>query len=620
MPLEAQLKSQFQSLSNLIRRDSIDLTTQSGSGHPTTCLSAADLMTWLFFRELRLDAQNLDHPHADKYIFSKGHAAPLLYALMYRLGYLEEAELKTFRQIGSRLEGHPTLRLPGVVAATGSLGQGLSIGVGMAEVYKREKRDQKVYVLLGDGEINEGQVWEAAMLAGSLKVDNLVAIVDRNKIQQSNFCEGIVDAEPLHDKFTAFGWEVARINGHDHDAIAEVFARIRTHSGKPFAIIADTEKGFPVSFLSGKLKRHGVALKADEKVQAYAELPVGDDLDITAFTASKQTFAPVEKASVNIQHSLTGSEFDASKQHAARAAYGDALKTLGGQSELVWVVDGDVSNSTFSDRFAGAYPERHIECGIAEQNMISVGVGVAATGKVALANSFARFFERAFDQIEMGAYSKANLKVVGSHIGISIGEDGASQMAMADCGFMRAIPGAVVLCPSDYVSTFYLTQEILNHPGFCYMRTFRGNRPVLYPIDESFPLGGCKVLKASDSDKAVVVASGYVLHEALDAAKTLSEQGINLRVVDAYSLKPFPSEEIRRICEEVGGPAVFTLEDHYATGGLGDAVLEALNGSGIKVEKLAVTEFPESGKPEDLLAKYGIDAAALVKRVSEVLG
>jgi transketolase len=619
MPLEAQLKTQFQALSNLIRRDSIDLTTMSGSGHPTTCMSAADIMTWLFFRELRLDAQDLDHPLADKYIFSKGHAAPLLYALMYRLGYLEEAEMKTFRKIGSRLEGHPTLRLPGVVAATGSLGQGLSIGVGMAEVYKREGRDQKVYVLLGDGEINEGQVWEAAMLAGSLKVDNLVAIVDRNRIQQSNFCEAIVDSEPLHDKFTAFGWEVARINGHDHDAIAEVFARVRNHTGKPFAIIADTEKGFPVSFLSGKLKRHGVALKADEKLQAYAELPVAEDLDIAAFTASKQAFPAAPKSQINVQYQLNGSEFDPSKEQSARSAYGDALKILGGESQQVWVVDGDVSNSTYSERFTQAYPERHIECGIAEQNMISVGVGVAATGKVALANSFARFFERAFDQIEMGAYSQANLKVVGSHIGISIGEDGASQMAMADCGFMRAIPGAVVLCPSDYVSAFGLTREILNHPGFCYLRTFRGNRPVLYPIDESFPLGGCKVLKASDNDKAVVVATGYVVHEALKAAEELAAKGLNLRVIDAYSLKPFPAQEILRICQEVGGPAVFTLEDHYATGGVGDAVLEALNGSGIKVEKLAVTEFPESGTPEALLAKYGIDAAALVQRVQEVL-
>lgn len=620
MPLEAALKSQFQSLANLIRRDSIDLTTAAGSGHPTTCLSAADIMTWLFFREIRLDAQDLNHPLADKYIFSKGHAAPLLYALMYRLGYLEAEELQTFRKIGSRLEGHPTLRLPGVVAATGSLGQGLSIGVGMAEVYRREGRDQKVYVLLGDGEINEGQVWEAAMLAGSLQLDQLVAIVDRNKIQQSNFCARIVQAEPLHEKFSAFGWEVARINGHDLDAIADVFARIRNHRGKPFAIIADTEKGFPVSFLSGQLKRHGVALKADERAQALKELPVGEDLDIASFITSKQSFPAQEKQRIQLNYLMTGSEFDPTKQYATRAAYGDALRLLGGQSNQIWVIDGDVSNSTYSERFAQAYPDRHLECGIAEQNMISVSVGVAATGKVALANSFARFFERAFDQIEMGAYSQANFKVVGSHIGISIGEDGASQMAMADCGFMRAIPQAVVLCPADYVSTFYLTQAILNHEGFCYMRTFRGNRPVLYPIDEQFPIGGCKVLKASDQDQAVVIATGYVVHEALSAAETLAEKGLNLRVIDAYSLKPFPAEEIRRICAEVDGPAVFTLEDHYITGGLGDAVLDALNGSGIRVEKLAVEAFPESGKPEDLLAKYGIDAAALIRRVEEVLG
>ncbi|MGV3524517.1 MAG: transketolase [Candidatus Sericytochromatia bacterium] len=620
MALDASLKHQLDALANLIRRDSIDLTTNAGSGHPTTCMSAADIMSWVFFREIRLDAQNLDHPAADKYIFSKGHAAPLLYALMYRLGYLEEAELKTFRQIGSRLEGHPTLRLPGVVAATGSLGQGLSIGVGMAETYRRQGSDQKVYVLLGDGEINEGQVWEAAMLAGSLALPNLIAIVDRNKIQQSNFNDEIVKAEPLDEKFSAFGWNVARINGHDMDAIAAAFEQARTSSDKPFAIIADTEKGYGVSFLSGQLNRHGVALKPEEREKAFAELPVADDLDIPSLTVSKQDFGPAETlAPVKIDYHFDGSEVDTSKQHAARAAYGDALEKLGKLSDKVWVVDGDVSNSTYSNRFAKACPDRHVECGIAEQNMISVAVGIAATGKVVLANSFARFFERAFDQIEMGAYSQANFKVVGSHIGVSIGEDGASQMAMADCGFMRAIPDAVVLCPADYVSTFKLTHAILEHKGFCYMRTFRGNQPVLYGADESFPIGGYKVLRQSDADQAVVIATGYVVHEALKAADQLASQGVQLRVIDAYSLKPFPTEALRAEITGLNVKHVFTLEDHYAVGGVGDAVLETLNGTAITVHKVAVTAFPESGSPEALLAKYGVDAAALQTRITQVL-
>jgi transketolase len=620
MPLEAHLKSQFQSLSNLIRRDSIDLTTRSGSGHPTTCMSAADLTTWLFFRELRLDEKDLDHPDADKYIFSKGHAAPLLYALMHRLGYIDAAEMETFRQLGSRLEGHPTLRLPGVVAATGSLGQGLSIAAGIATVWQREQRDQKVYVLLGDGEINEGQVWEAAMFAGSMKLDNVVAIVDRNKIQQSNFCDAIVDAEPLDEKFRAFGWNVLRINGHDLDAVAEAFTAARSNRDKPFAIIADTEKGFPVSFLSGKLKRHGVALKPEERDLAYAELPVGDELDIAAFTTSKRVFAPAKAESHTINYQMTGSEFDASKTYGAREAYGDALKILGTSAPHVWVVDGDVGNSTFSDRFALACPERHIEAGIAEQNLISLGVGVGRIGKVAVTNSFARFFERAFDQIEMGAYSQSNFKVVGSHIGISIGEDGASQMAMADCGFMRAIPDAVVICPSDYVSAFKLTQEILNHPGFCYMRNFRGKRPVLYGINDSFPLGDYKELRSSAHDTAVVLATGYVVQEALDAADALAKDGIHLRVIDAYSLKPFPAEKLADLVTELDAKHVFTLEDHYEVGGLGDAALDALNGSGAKVHKVAVKAFPESGSPEALLAHYGIDAAALTAKVRSVLG
>jgi len=621
MALETQVKAQLEALANLIRRDSIDLTTQSGSGHPTTCMSAADIMSWVFFRELRLDAQDLNHPLADKYIFSKGHAAPLLYALMYRLGYLEAAELKTFREIGSRLEGHPTLRLPGVVAATGSLGQGLSVGVGMAEVYRREGRDQKVYVLMGDGEINEGQVWEAAMLAGSRQLDNLIAIVDRNKIQQSNFCEQIVDSEPLHEKFQAFGWETVRINGHDFEAIATAFAQARAQRGKPFMIIADTEKGYGVSFLSGQLKCHGVALKPEDKAKAYAELPVAEDLDIQALIQSKHSFpaAPV-LAPVKLEYTLSAEDFDASKTYAARAAYGDALKKLGGLSERIWVLDGDTSNSTYSDRFAGAYPERHLECGIAEQNLVSVGVGIAATGKVAVSNSFARFFERAYDQIEMGAYSQANFKVVGSHVGVSIGEDGASQMAMADCGFMRALPGAVVLSPSDYVSAFKLTQALLEHEGFCYMRTFRGAAPVLYSADESFALGDYKVLRQHADDRAVVMATGYVLHEALKAVDQLASEGLHLRVIDAYCLQPFDGDKLRQECLSLGVKHVFTLEDHYAVGGLGDVALEALNGTGVRVEKLAVTAYPESGSPEALMAKYGVDAQALQQRVRQVLG
>lgn len=619
MPLEPQLKSQLQSLANLIRRDSIDLTTAAGSGHPTTCMSAADIMSWVFFRELRLDEKDLDHPDADKYIFSKGHAAPLLYALMYRLGYLEAEELKTFRKIGSRLEGHPTLRLPGVVAATGSLGQGLSIGVGMAEVAHRAGKDQKIYVLLGDGEIDEGQVWEAAMLAGSLQVSNLIGILDRNKIQQSNFCDAIVKSEDLDAKFQAFGWNTARINGHDFDAIAEAFEKAHANQGKPFMIIADTDKGHGVSFLSGQLKKHGVALKPDEKEKAYAELPVAEDLDVAALIQSKRDFGPATKpAAVKLQASLPA-DFDGTKPNSARQAYGDALKVLGGQSERIWVVDGDVSNSTFSDKFAQAHPERHIECGIAEQNMISVGVGVSAAGNIAVTNSFARFFERAFDQIEMGAYSQANLKVVGSHIGISIGEDGASQMAMADCGFMRALPDAVVLCPGDYVSAYKLTAAMLEHQGFVYMRNFRGNAPVLYGPDEEFPLGDYKVVRSSDKDQAIVLATGITVSEAVKAADELAAEGIAVRVIDAYSIKPFPSARLFQECQGLGVKHVFTLEDHYATGGIGDAALDALNGSGVRVEKLAVNHYPESGSTAALMAKYGIDAAALKARVQSIL-
>lgn len=617
MALDPQLKSQFESLANLIRRDSITLTTASGSGHPTTCMSAADIMSWLFFREIKLDQNNLDHPDADKYIFSKGHAAPLLWALLYRLGYIEESELSTFRQVDSRLEGHPTARMPGIVAATGSLGQGLSVAVGMAEVYKREQRDQKIYVLFGDGEINEGQIWEAAMLAADRNLDNIVGIVDVNKIQQSNYNKEVLDMEPLTDKFASFGWNVVRINGNDLEDVAEAFEKAKANSGKPFMILADTQKGYGVSFLSGKLGKHGKALTAEEKEKAFAELPVAEGFNAADCIQSKHDLGAFEAPAVVKLDASVPADLDRSKKLAPRAAYGDALKALGAQSDRVWVLDGDVSNSTYSNHFAGAYPERHLECGIAEQNMVSAAVGVAAAGKVAVSNSFARFFERAYDQIEMGAYSEANFKVVGSHIGSSIGEDGASQMAMADCGFMRAIPGAVVLCPADYVSAYKLTGTLLETEGFVYMRNLREAVSVLYDNDETFELNDYKVPHQHPESQAVLLATGITVHESIQAAKTLAEDGIFVDVVDAYSLKPFPLEKFAQACE--GKKAVFGVEDHYAIGGVGDIALEALNGSGVKVHKIAVEQFPESGKSADLLAKYGIDAAGIVKRVKAVL-
>lgn len=613
MALDPQLKAQFESLANLIRRDTIDLTTAAGSGHPTTCMSAADIMAWLFFREIKLDANNLDHPAADKYIFSKGHAAPLLWALLYRLGYIEEAELSTFRQVNSRLEGHPTARMPGIVAATGSLGQGLSVAVGMADVYKRQNSSQKVYVLFGDGEINEGQIWEAAMLAADRQLDNIVGIVDVNKIQQSNYNQEVLDMEPLTDKFASFGWNVVRINGNNLEDVADAFEQAKANQGKPFMILADTQKGYGVSFLSGKLGKHGKALTAEEKEKAYAELAVADSFNAADCIASKHDLGSFDApAAVSLDATLPA-DFDRSKKFAPRAAYGDALKAMGAQSERIWVLDGDVSNSTLSNHFAKAYPERHIECGIAEQNMVSAAVGVAAAGKVAVSNSFARFFERAYDQIEMGAYSEANFKVVGSHIGSSIGEDGASQMAMADCGFMRAIPGAVVLCPSDYVSTYKLTGTLLETEGFVYMRNLREAVSVLYANDESFPLNDFKVPHHTADAQAVLLATGITVHESLKAAAELAEAGILVDVVDAYCLQPFPLAKFAQACE--GKKAVFAVEDHYAIGGVGDIALEALNGTGVKVHKIAVEQFPESGKSADLLAKYGIDAAGIVKRV-----
>ena len=616
MALESSLKSQFESLANLLRRDSIDLTTAAGNGHPTTCMSAADIMAWLFFRELKLDKNQMGHPAADQYIFSKGHAAPLLWALLYRLGYIPKDELDTFRQVDSRLEGHPTVRMPGVPAATGSLGQGLSVALGMADVYKRTGSEQKVYVLFGDGEINEGQIWEAAMLAADRQLDNIVGIVDINKIQQTDFNEEILDMEPLKEKFESFGWNVVRIDGHDLEAIAYAFDKARDNSGKPFMILADTYKGYGVSFLQNKLDKHGKALNEEDRKKAYEELPVSDDFDVAACIQSLHDLGEAktpEAISVNLE---IPTDFDRSKKYAPRAAYGDALKSMGAQSDRIWVLDGDMRGSTYSKHFASAYPERHLECGIAEQNMISAAAGMAAAGKIAICNSFARFFERAYDQIEMAAYSEANFKVVGSHIGTSIGEDGVSQMAMADCGFMRAIPNSIVTCPSDYVSAYKLTGALLESDQYVYMRNLRESVPVIYDNDETFPLNDYKVPHKGNDAKAVIMATSITVHEALKAAETLKGEGIEVDVIDAYSLKPFPAEKFADAC---AGKVVFTVEDHYAIGGVGDIAIEALNGHAVKVHKIAVEQFPESGKPADLMAKYGIDAAGIVKRVKAEL-
>lgn len=615
MSLSVEQKQTFQQLCNQIRRDCIELTTQSGSGHPSTCLSAVELMAWLFLREIRLDNEDLSHPKSDKYIFSKGHAAPLLYSLMLHLGYLEREEFKTFREINSRLEGHPTIKLPGVVCATGSLGQGLSVAAGMAAVYLREKSDQKVYVLMGDGEVNEGQVWEAAMSSGSQKLDNLVAIVDRNKIQQSGSCDDILDMEPLHDKFSACGWAVERINGNNVDEVSNAFAKAKENKGKPFVIIADTEKGYGVSFMSGKPGWHGKPLNEEQKSDAFKELPISENLDVSGLIQSKQSFGSYENNRKALECSLSENDFDAQKQYATREAFGEAFKLLG-KDPQVWVVDGDVSNSTYSNKFGAEYPERKIEVGIAEQNMIGTAVGVAKTGKIAVANSFARFFERAYDQIEMGAYSGANFKVVGSHVGISIGADGTSQMALADCGFMRAIPHSVVLCPADFVSTFHLTKEMLNHDGFCYMRTCRGKTDILYKADESFPLGDYKVVREGSAGSVAILGCGSVLHEAIKASDALKQEGTEVWVLDAYSIKPFPDAKLREFCKTNGITNVITIEDHYEAGGLGDAALNALNGEAVKVHKLAVKDFPESGSTEDLLAKYEIDADAVKRTVA----
>jgi transketolase len=597
-------------IANQLRIHSVEATTAAGSGHPTSCCSAADLVATLFFGQMRYDAKNPHYYNNDRFILSKGHAAPLLYAAWAETGFIPVSELLKLRQFGCELEGHPTPRLPFVDVATGSLGQGLSVGVGMALAARLDKLDYNTYVLLGDGEIAEGSVWEAASLAGVNKLNNLIAIVDVNRLGQSEATAFGHHIEVYRDRFEAFGWRVEDIDGHDIEEIAEVLGGVGLDD-KPLAIIAKTYKGAGISFLQDKDGWHGKPLNKEEAAKAIAELQPSAKSGIgVAIPAPNKLPEPNNAAPGNyppINYKLGDSV-------ATREAYGNALARIGETDQRVVALDGDTKNSTFADKFFKKFPERSTECFIAEQNMVGVATGFGARGKVPFASTFAAFFTRAYDQIRVAGISKANIKLVGSHVGVSIGEDGPTQMALEDLAMMRAVVGSTVLYPSDAVSTEKLLEQMAFNKGVCFLRTSRPKTPVIYGNEEQFPIGGAKVLRQNAGDKITVIAAGVTLFEALKAADVLKNEGIGISVVDAYSIKPLGKKEILAAAQKTNN-AVITVEDHYAEGGLGDAVAGELSVDGIKVHKLAVTSLPHSGKAEELLAKFGIDAAAIVKKV-----
>jgi transketolase len=598
-------------IANQLRIHSIEATTAAGSGHPTSCCSAADLVATLFFGQMRYDAKNPHFYNNDRFILSKGHAAPLLYAAWAENGFVPIPELLTLRQFTSELEGHPTPRLAFADVATGSLGQGLGVGVGMARAARFDKLDYNTYVLLGDGEIAEGAVWEAASLAGYYKLNNLIAIVDANRLGQSEATAFGHHIEIYRDRFEAFGWRVEDIDGHDVEEIAEVLGGVGLDD-KPLAIIAKTYKGAGVSFLQDKDGWHGKPLNKEEAAKAIAELQPSAKSGLgVAIPAPNPLPAPANA----IPASYPPINYNLGDKIATREAYGTALARLGEADLRIVAVDGDTKNSTFADKFFKKFPERSTECFIAEQNMVGVAMGLGARGKVPFASTFAAFFARAYDHIRVAGISQSNIKLVGSHVGVSIGEDGPSQMALEDLAMMRAIVGSTVLYPSDAVSTEKLLEQMALTKGVCFLRTSRPKTPVIYGNDEKFPIGGAKVLR--EGDKVTIVSAGVTLFEALKAADSLKAEGINVTVIDAYSIKPLGKDVILAAAKKTGN-IIITVEDHYSEGGLGDAVAGELSVEGVKVHKLAVVGIPRSGKAEELLAHFGIDAAAIVKKVKSL--
>jgi transketolase len=614
LPVQASARvSALVNIATQLRIDSVRATSEAGSGHPTTCCSAADLVSALFFAEMRYDAADPQHADNDRFVLSKGHAAPLLYAAWAEAGYLRREDLLSLRKLDSDLEGHPTPRLPFVDVATGSLGQGLCAGVGIALNALRIKSDYRTYVLLGDGECAEGSVWEAGDVASQEKLDTLCGITDVNALGQSMPTQWQHNMEALASRWRAFGWHAIVIDGHSIPAILDALDEARRTKGRPTMILAKTLKGKGLAAIEGKNGWHGKALKKGAELDAaIAELEaqfVPDDGPRPKPEAPTTVTRPAA-----VRGGVGTPDYKLGDLVATREAYGAALAKLGASDERIVALDADVKNSTFSDKFEQRCPERFYQNFIAEQVMIGAAMGMASRGAIPFPSTFAAFLTRAADFIRMAAISGVNVKMAGSHAGVSIGEDGASQMALEDLAMMRAQPNIAVIYPCDAMSTERLLEAAAYHDGPVYMRTSRPKTPVVYGPDEQFPIGGLKVLRQSASDVATVVGAGVTVFEALKGYDELKAAGINIRVVDLYSLQPVDAAALTTCARETGGRMI-TVEDHYAAGGIGDAVASAVTGSGATVTRLAVREIPHSGTPEELLGRYGIGSQQIVDAV-----
>ncbi|MFO7965348.1 MAG: transketolase [Desulfobacterales bacterium] len=605
-------------IARLVRRYILIASTNAGSGHPTSGLSAADLMVGLLFGGVfRYDIDHPDHPNNDRLIFSKGHASPLLYALWAAAGKLSREDILAYRRFDSPLEGHPTPAFPYVDVATGSLGQGLSIGVGMAMNSKfLDKLSHRTYVLLGDSEMSEGSQWEAIQAAAHYGLDNLTGILDVNRLGQRGETMYGHDIDAYVTRVSAFGWKTVSIDGHSFRDILDAFETAAAGSGSPTMIIAKTFKGKGVSFLEDQNRWHGKAVEKEDLESALEEVGEVDE-SIRGDIPKPEDLKPKPPAPGKV-NDVEGLPYESGESVPTRKAYGNALKRIYPRFPQIVGLDGEVSNSTKSETFKEAFPDRFFEMYIMEQNMAGVALGLADRGKIPFVSTFAAFLTRAFDQIRMSRYSDQNIKFVGSHAGVSIGQDGPSQMGLEDIAMFRTILDGVVLYPADAVSTEKLVEEAAKHTGIVYIRTTRGGTSVIYDSAESFPIGGCKVVRSSDSDKATVVAAGITVYEALKAYDTLKSEGILIRVIDCYSIKPIDQKVLGKAAEETR--AMVSVEDHYAEGGLGEAVKSALaSDHPVPVHSLAVRKKPKSGKPEELLDYEEISHTAIETKVREII-
>lgn len=610
-----------------LRRWSLIETSYAGSGHPTSCLSAADIMATLFFHTMHFNPLNPENPYNDRFILSKGHASALLYAAWKEAGVLTDQDLLSYRKIDSLLEGHPTPRLPFVEAATGSLGMGLSIGLGQALNARLDKTDYYVYVLIGDAEMAEGSVWEAIEIAAHYQVKNLIGIIDLNRLGQSGPTLFGHDGNRFAKIIAAFGWQTMVVDGHSIDELIQAFDRAKTSSDKPTMIIAQTYKGYGLE-IADEEGFHGKAFKKEELdglldqlakkfPQAAAYHP--EHISPTNFITDDESRC-IEPAEKN-NFTLDLPPYDQHEKVATRKAFGDTLLKLASNQEIV-ALDGDVKNSTYTQEMAQRYPDRFFESFVAEQNMVSMAVGLQKRGKIPFVATFGAFFSRAHDQIRMAAIGRAALRLVGSHAGVSIGEDGPSQMALEDIGMMSALPDSIILYPSDAVSCWRLTQLMAGYnDGISYLRTTRAATPIIYEQTAQFKIGGANVVRKDHRDQVCIIAAGITLFQALEAYNYLVmlDRQIFVSIIDLYCVKPLDLETIVKTAQQSGN-RILVVEDHYRQTGIGQAVAAATINHGFAFGHLAVDQLPRSGSPEALLALCQIDAAAIVKKVQEMIG